>query len=71
MQRKERGALYKVILSLHYNAVIGFRVRVKDDDDYDKDRHCLIERMMKSMMVREMMKMSTSIEKHCGVGGGA
>ena len=37
----------------------------------DEDRHGVIMKMMESMMVREIMKMLTSIEKHCGVGGGA
>ena len=37
----------------------------------DEDRHGVIVKMMESMMVREIMKMLTSIEKHCGVGGGA
>ena len=38
----------------------------------DKDRHCVIVKMMNGMMVREIeMKMLRIIEKHCGVGGGA
>ena len=37
----------------------------------DKDRRGVIMKMMESMMVREIMKMLTSIEKHYGVGGGA
>ena len=55
-------------------SVVGFRVRVNiyDNHDYDdEDRHGVIMKMMESMMVREIMKMLTRIEKHCGVGGGA
>ena len=54
--------------------VFSFRVRVNiyyDNHDYDdKDRHGVIVKVMESMIVREIdMKMLTSIEKHCGVGG--
>ena len=37
----------------------------------NEDRHCVMVEMMIGMMVRENMKNKTSIEKHCGVGGGA
>ena len=36
----------------------------------DEDRHDVIVKTVNDMMVREIMKMLTSIEKHYGVGGG-
>ena len=36
----------------------------------DKGRHDVIMKMMNNMMVREIMKMLTSIEKHCVAGWG-
>ena len=37
----------------------------------EEDRHGVMVEMMNGMMVRENMKNKRSIEKHCGVGGGA
>ena len=64
----------RVEVSALTHPVVSFRVRVNiyDNHDYDdEDRHGVIMKMMESMMVREIMKMLTRIEKHCGVGGGA
>ena len=51
--------------------VLGLRY----DNDKDRNRVSndgrLLMKIMDNMMVREIMKMLTSIEKHCGVGGGA